>query len=115
MDYHAGINHHPDFGVGEKKLGIYLIGFVLCCILTLIAFGSVMWFNFSKAAVFITIFAAAIIQFLVQLIFFLRLHLKTLQAQANVMTFVFTGVILLSVVIGSLWIMWSLNYNMFSH
>lgn len=112
MDYHTEVDQHPDFGVGEKKLGIYLVGFVLCCILTLISFGSIMWFHFSKMAILITIFATAIIQFLVQLIFFLRLHLQTHQGKANVMTFVFTGVILLSIVIGSLWIMWSLNYHM---
>ena len=106
------VDHQPDFGTGKKKLGIYVLGLILCIILTVIAFGSVMANTFSKVATFAIIYSAAVMQFLVQLICFLRLNTQTKQGQTNVMSFIFTGVILTSIILGSLWIMWSLNYYM---
>ncbi len=110
------MQHHeerlPDYGTGKKKLGIYVIGLISCTILTLIAFGVVMANQFSKWQVFATIYIAACIQLLVQVICFLRLNVQTEQARINVMSILFTGVILLSIIIGSLWIMWNCNFNM---
>lgn len=106
------IEKQPDYGIGEKKLGIYLIGLVLCVILTLIAFGTVMVSRFSKELVFIIIYSAAVLQFIVQVICFLRLNSQTEQGRNNVMSFIFTGVIMVTIIIGSLWIMWNINYNM---
>jgi cytochrome o ubiquinol oxidase operon protein cyoD len=110
------MNHHdmhqPDYGTGQKKLGIYLIGIISCAILTLIAFWAVGVGTFSKLQVFVIIYTAACIQFLVQLICFLRLNVQTEQGKSNVMSLVFTGVILVSIILGSLWIMWNLNYYM---
>jgi len=105
-------HHQPDFGTGEKKLGIYATGFMVCCVLTLIAFASVMTHSFSKGMLFFIIFLTAIIQFFVQLICFLRLNIKTNQGKMNVMSIAFTGVILTVIVAGSLWIMWNCNYYM---
>jgi len=114
MNHHEVINHHhvgqSDYGTGQKKLGLYLIGLISCIVLTLIAFWAVMAERFSKLEIIAIIFAAACIQFFIQVIFFLRLTTQTEQGRVNVMAFLFTGVILLSIVIGSLWIMWSLNY-----
>lgn len=108
---HQEISQH-DYGTGKKKLGIYIVGLVICSILTIIAFGIVMENIFSKRLTFIIIYTAAMIQFLVQIICFLRLNTRTEQGKINVMSFLFTGVILLTLVIGSLWIMWNLNYNL---
>lgn len=102
----------PDYGTGQKKLGIYTFGFVLCSILTLLAFFTVMSGAYSKTFTFVMIYSAACLQFVVQLIYFLRLNVQTKQGQTNVMSFIFTLVILTSIVLGSLWIMWNLNYNM---
>jgi cytochrome o ubiquinol oxidase subunit IV len=101
-----------DFGTGQKKSGMYLIGFISCSLLTLISFWSVMSQRFSKLEVLALIFSSACIQFLVQVIFFLRLTTQTQQGKLNIMTFLFTGVILTSIICGSLWIMWNLNYYM---
>lgn len=108
---HHGINE-ADYGTGQKKLGMYLIGFISCSILTLISFWSVMSQRFSKIEILVIIFSSACIQFLVQVIFFLRLTTATEQGRTNIMTFLFTGVILISIILGSLWIMWNLNYYM---
>ena len=102
----------PDYGTGKKTLSIYLIGLIICIFLTVIAFWVVMAEQFSRETILITIFSAACLQFLVQVICFLRLNTQTEQSKINVMSFIFTGVILIVIVIGSLWIMWSTNYYM---
>ncbi len=104
--------NEPDYGTGQKKLGLYIIGFISCTLLSLISFWSVMSQKFSKIEVFTIIFSSACIQFLVQVICFLRLSTQTEQGKTNIMTFLFTGVILISIIAGSLWIMWNLNYYM---
>jgi len=104
--------NEPDYGTGQKKLGMYVIGFISCTLLSLISFWSVMSQRFSKLEVFAIIFSSACIQLLVQVICFLRLSTQTEQGKTNVMTFLFTGVILISIIAGSLWIMWNLNYYM---
>lgn len=110
------MNHHelnqPDFGTGQKKLSVYIAGVISCIILTLIAFWAVMADKFSKSQMFGIIYTAACIQLLVQIVCFLRLNTKTEQGQINVMVLLFMAVILISIIIGSLWIMYNLNYNM---
>lgn len=102
----------PDYGTGQKKLGIYFIGFVSCTLLTLFSFWVVMTAKFSRLEAFALIYSSAIIQFFAQLICFLRLNTQTEQGKNNVLAFVFTSVILVTIIIGSLWIMWNLNYYM---
>ena len=68
--------------------------------------------TFPRWEMFIIIYSAACIQFFVQLICFLRLNTQTEQGQINVISIIFTGVILISIIVGSLWIMWNVNYNM---
>jgi cytochrome o ubiquinol oxidase subunit IV len=102
----------PDYGTGQKKLGIYILGVIACSILTLISFGMVMSGKFSRGEVFAVIYSAACLQLLVQVICFLRLNTETEQGRTNVMSILFTGVILVCIILGSLWIMSNLNYNM---
>lgn len=104
--------HQPDYGTGQKKLSIYLIGLIICTVLTIIAFGVVMVDRFSKFEMLTIIYAAAIIQFFAQVICFLRLNVQTEQSRINVMSILFTIVILVTVIIGSLWIMKNVNYYM---
>ena len=110
------MDHHEvgqtDYGTGQKKLGIYIIGAISCSILTLVAFWTVMSGKFVKWETFTIIYFAACLQFIVQLICFLRLNTETEQGRTNVMSLVFTAVILISIIIGSLWIMRNLAYNM---
>lgn len=104
--------HEPDYGAAQKKFSLYLIGFIFCVILTLLSFGAVMSQSLTKLQIYAVIFSSAAIQFLVQVIFFLRLTTATEQGRTNVMTLLFTGVILVSILVGSLWIMWNLSYYM---
>ncbi len=103
--------NQSDFGTGRKTLGIYITGVILCSILVLIAFGAVMTNALPKWETFTIIYCAAIIQLFVQVVCFLRLNIKTEQGKINVMSFIFTGVILFVIVLGSIWIMWNVSYN----
>lgn len=102
----------PDYGTGHKKLSIYLFGVISCVILTLLAFWIVMSQALTRTNTLVVIYIAAIVQFFIQLICFLRLNVQTERAKMNVMSIVFTMVILVTVILGSIWIMWNLNYNM---
>ena len=103
---------HPDYGTGSKKFSVYLIGIVLCVVLTLVPFYLVMNAVLPRATTMLAIYAFAIFQFFVQVTCFLRLNAKTEQARTNVVAFLFTFIILVVVIGGSLWIMWNLNYRM---
>ena len=109
---HDSHGMEPDYGTGPKTLRIYIIGFVLCILLTLIPFYVVITNKFSILMTFVVIFISALLQFLAQVIFFLRLNVRTTQAQINVVSFVLTIGMVITVILGSLWIMWNLNYNM---
>ena len=101
-----------DFGTGKKTFRIYFSGFLLCVILTLIPFLVVIHQVGSTAFILAVILSTALLQFFVQVICFLRLNTQTVQGVTNVLSFVFTGVVLLVVIGGSVWIMTSLNYFM---
>ena len=89
----------------------YTIGFVLAVTLTLIAYCIVVNHWLSGAALVGSIMGLAVIQLLVQLIFFLHLG-REKGSRWNVAAFFFMLLILLVIVGGSLWIMYSLSYNM---
>lgn len=102
------------YDTDKKKLSIYVIGMILCLILTLISFMTVLvtYTLFSKTVMLSIIFISASVQFMVQVIFFLQLNAKNEQSRMNLMSFVFTIVILIVLVGCSLWILWSLHYRM---
>ena len=99
-------------GAGEGSFRSYAAGFIFSIILTLMAFALVMlgeglpsWFLLSG------IFAAAILQILVHLHYFLHLGAAS-AARWNVLALVFTALIMFLFVAGTLWIMSDLNYRM---
>lgn len=94
----------------------YLLGFALSLLLTLAAFGMVEAHVLSGHTVFAhellysAIAVFAVLQFAVQLIFFL--HLGRRGNTLNVVAFAFAAVLVGIVVGGALWIMASLNSRM---
>ena len=95
----------------------YIIGFTLSLVLTLTAF----WLVHKHVAsghVFpsdrfmtVAIMALAIVQLMVQLVYFLHLDRES-KPRWNLGALLFMLMILLIIVIGSLWIMSNLNYRM---
>ncbi len=98
-------------GINRGSLKSYLTGFVLALILTAIPFAMVMSGAWSAAAALAGIFAAGLVQILVHLHYFLHLDTSS-AARWNVLALVFTLLIMLLFVGGSLWIMSNLDYRM---
>jgi cytochrome o ubiquinol oxidase operon protein cyoD len=109
-------NHQVDVatGAGHGTLKSYIVGFILSIVLTIIPYLIVVDHMLIGNALLLTVVGLAVLQLLVQLVFFL--HLSTASEQRwNLMTFMFTVLILVILVVGTLWIMWNLNYNMMDH
>lgn len=93
-----------------KSLTSYTIGFLLSVILTLMTYIVVTQHllpNFAN--VIIMVFAA--IQMVIQMVFFLHVT-EGKKPRWNLVAFFFMFVMLLILVVASLWIMYSLKYNM---
>ena len=98
-------------GASRGSLKSYLTGFVLSLILTAIPFAMVMSGAWSSSAALAGIFSAGIVQILVHLYYFLHLDTSS-AARWNVLAMIFTVLIMVLFVGGTLWIMSSLNYRM---
>lgn len=88
----------------------YVAGFVLSIILTLVAYGLVSQNYVQGWTAVYTLSALAVIQLLVQLLFFLHLS-RHGETHTRLMLFDFTLVVVIIVVAGTLWIMHNLHYN----
>lgn len=82
----------------------YVIGFVLSIVLTILPLVVVLNDMMEKTPTLIFILIMAILQFLVQLFFFMHLR-EEKKPRYNVMALIFGIVILITVVAGSIWIM----------
>lgn len=100
-----------DNGAAHGSVKSYMTGFILSVILTLIPFWMVMKGSASPTIVLGTIVVTAVVQILVHLVYFLHMNSKSDEGW-NLTAFIFTLIIIAIVVIGSIWIMWNLNYNM---
>jgi cytochrome o ubiquinol oxidase subunit IV len=98
-------------GASQGSFRSYGIGFIFSVLLTAIAFGLVISGALSGQALLIGIFGAAVLQILVHLNCFLHLDTSS-EARWNVLAIVFTVLILILFVGGTLWIMSNLNYRM---
>jgi len=99
------------YGMGIKTLKSYMIGLVLSIIFTVTAFSIVAKHSLPTKTIFVSLAILAIMQLFAQVVFFLRMN-KTPEGRWNLMPFLFTILIVLVLVFGSLWIMYNLNYNM---
>lgn len=104
--------HESDLGTAKKTLNVYVFGFVACIVLTLIPFAAVMMPGAFEAMTVGLIVACAVAQLIIQLFCFLRLNYDTEQAKLNVKSMALCLFTVFVVVLGSLWIMSSLNYRM---
>ncbi|VFP80133.1 cytochrome o ubiquinol oxidase subunit IV [Candidatus Erwinia haradaeae] len=105
--------HYPikNYDSIPHKIQSYLIGFILSIILTFIPFLMVINNIGSETTLFSFALICAIIQIIVHLIYFLHLNRKS-EGGWNFIAVLFTTLVISVIIIGSLWIMWHLNYNM---
>lgn len=98
-------------GASRGSLKSYLTGFVLSLMLTALPFALVMSGAWSAPAALAGICVAGLVQILVHLYYFLHLDASS-GARWNVLALIFTFLIMVLFVGGTLWIMSSLNYRM---
>ena len=112
-DTHAGHQDHAHVDShGHGTLRSYLIGFGLSVILTAIPFWLVMTGMLeSKTATALAIMAFAVMQIFVHMIYFLHMNARS-QGGWTLMALIFTLVLVVIALTGSLWVMYHLNANM---
>ena len=102
---------HNSAGASHGNTKQYTIGFILSVILTVIPFGMVMAGGFGRGIVMAVIAITAVAQVLVQLVYFL--HMNTSSEQRwNLIAFIYTILCMAVLLVGSVWIMNYLHYNM---
>ena len=88
------------------------IGFLLAVILTLIPFGLVMTDAFEDTATTaLIVMSLGVVQIIVHMVYFLHMNRKA-QGGWTFLAFVFTAILLAITLVGSLWVMYHLNYNL---
>jgi cytochrome o ubiquinol oxidase subunit IV len=102
IDLHHGWNfsYKPEF-----------LGFVASLLLTLAAYRIVTHAELSNSLLTLTIFGLGLFQALVQFFFFLHLGMEA-KPQWGLITFLFTTLVVIIVIGGSLWIMSNINYDL---
>ena len=103
-------NNNHDHG----SVRSYIIGFVLSILLTLSPYFLVVYNLLQLQAAYIAISMFALAQLLVQVVFFLHMTTEA-KPRWNLTAFMFTTFAALVFVVGSIWIMYNLDYNMMMH
>ena len=111
-DTHAADGHHHDDAHAHGTQSSYLLGFVLSVVLTAIPFWLVMSGALpNKQVTALIIMAFAIVQIVVHMVYFL--HMNTASENGwTMMALIFTIVMVVIALSGSLWVMHHLNSNM---
>lgn len=104
----------------QEKIGtfkFYLMGFVLCLVLTLAAYFLVAENLLAGWNLIFAILGLGVIQMAIQLIFFMHLGSEPEEPTGgkkvhwNLLVFFFMVMVIVIIVFGSLWIMYTLNYR----
>ena len=104
-------DHHEDHAGGHASRRGYLIGFALSVVLTAIPFWLVMSGVLSTTATAVVVVLFAFAQIAVHTVAFLHVNTRS-EGGWTLLAFVFTGIIVVIVIAGSLWIMVHLHGNM---
>lgn len=110
---HRAHGHHdPHGGAAHGSRKTYWIGFLLSVVLTAIPFGLVMSGVIADARVTAGLITAmALVQIVVHMIFFLHMNARS-ENGWTLMALIFTVIMVVIAVSGSLWVMYNMNANM---
>lgn len=108
---HAVHDDHHDAGA-HGTMGSYMIGFGLSLLLTAIPFWLVMSGVLGNAqATSMIIMGFAVVQILVHMVFFLHMNTRA-EGGWSMMALIFTLVLVVITLAGSMWVMYHMNHNM---
>jgi len=107
-------DEHGDGGMHATFRG-YMTGFILSIILTAIPFALVMGKVIeSSSTTAIVILGLGAVQIVVHMIYFLHMDAKS-EGGWNMLALIFTSVLVVITLAGSLWVMFHMNANMMPH
>ena len=109
QDQPSGHDHADDHDHGTYRS--YLIGFILSVVLTAIPFAVVMTGALPNWAAIAVVVGFAVVQIVVQMIYFLHMNTKS-EGGWTMMAAIFTIIVIVIALSGSLWVMYHLNTNM---
>ncbi|QEI06520.1 cytochrome o ubiquinol oxidase subunit IV [Pigmentiphaga aceris] len=109
---HDDHGHDHDDGHEPSTLKGYMTGFVLAVILTVIPFWLVMGKVFeSSSTTALILMGFAAVQIVVHMVYFLHMNARS-EGGWNMLALIFTLVIVVITLAGSIWVMFHLNQNM---
>jgi cytochrome o ubiquinol oxidase subunit IV len=108
---HGNHGHHHDDGHAHGTFGSYMIGFVLSVILTAIPFWLVMTGTLDNTQTALAIMALAAVQIVVHMVYFLHMNGRA-EGGWSLLALIFTIIVVVIALAGSLWVMYHLNTNM---
>ena len=107
-----GHNDHGHGGAAHGSFKGYMIGFLLSVVLTAIPFWLVMDKVFAdNKTTLVIVLAFAAVQIVVHMIYFLHLNTSS-EGGWNMLALIFTMVLVVIALSGSLWVMYHMNVNM---
>ena len=111
LDPHHGAHGHGDEESHSTFRG-YATGFLLSVVLTAIPFWLVMGKVFDKpATTALVVLGFAVVQIVVHMVYFLHMNARV-QGGWTLLALIFTLVLVVITLSGSLWVMFHLNHNM---
>lgn len=109
---HGGHDEHAHDGAPHATFKGYMTGFILSVILTAIPFWLVMGNVFEKSSTTaLVVLAFAAVQIVVHMIYFLHMNARS-ENGWTMLALIFTVVLVVITLSGSLWVMYHLNHNM---
>ena len=109
---HHGHDHHGHDDHAPSTFRGYMTGFVLAVILTAIPFWLVMAKVFDKSSTTaLLVLACASVQIVVHMIYFLHMNARS-EGGWTMLALIFTIVLVVIALTGSLWVMFHLDQNM---
>jgi len=114
--HHGHDDHHADElgGASHATFKGYMTGFVLSVILTVIPFWLVMGDVTNHKTIAAIILALGAVQMIVHIVFFLHMDTRS-EGGWNMLAMIFTIVLVVITLSGSLWVMHNMNENMMPH
>lgn len=100
---------HLDSRNSQSRYISYVVGFILSILITLAAYIVVVKHLWPMQTLVYIILGIGVVQLVVQLVFFLHIGRGS---KWKFITFIFAILVVLIVVVGTIWIMNHLNYNM---
>ncbi|MDN3612197.1 cytochrome o ubiquinol oxidase subunit IV [Vibrio ostreicida] len=90
----------------------YVKGFLASLVLTVIPFYFVWMQTLPHSATYVILFGCALVQIFVHFKYFLHMEVKTSDGRWNLVSLMFTAIVVLILIAGSVWIIYNMNVNM---